>query len=205
MRETDGCSERNSNTGETVNITRLLLLAAFFVAVSAHGSPPYPPLPPKQFTPEAKVLLAQSCVGEAGWNSYQGECGAIAWIYAKRAKRLNRSLAWVIRHYSAAVKPHKGHKRPWLFELDESLKRPKSWPRDDSGHLAIKWKGRHRELWAKTLHFVDSWTRGMVPDVVPRAVHYGGKMDTQRATSMDCKKLIIPAGFRNFYCSIAKR
>lgn len=117
--------------------------------------------------------LARSCVGEAGWDAADsGECDAIMHVYGKRARLLGWPVERVARRYSAAIKPG-AHSRAWVFGLDRSGVKPRGWPR----HL--RWSA-HRERWERTLARADLFLAGRVPDPVPAAEHYGGRMDRHR-------------------------
>ena len=149
------------------------------------------PVPAKQCTPAVRVLLARSCVGEAGFHAVN-ECIAIAWVYAKRAKTLGWPISKVIRKYSAAVKPHGKHERPWLFGLNAVGDRPASWPR----HLS--WR-RHRGMWLDLLSEIDRWYAGDVPDPVPDADHYGSRQDARAALYVRRWKRLNTPGFQNWF------
>jgi|TARA_Y100000310_G_C20284851_1_gene624370 hypothetical protein len=137
------------------------------------------------------VLLARSCVGESGWNSYAtGECAAILWVYARRAKIVGTSLRAMAKRYSSALKRHNKHMRPWLFELEASAKRPKSWPR------GLWWvtpentkEPSKRDHWKSILALVESWSLGKVANPIPEAIHYGGVVDRGRARANGMKKI----------------
>lgn len=118
---------------------------------------------------QTAVLLAQSCVGEAGFNSVaNNECGAIAHIYLKLSKQKQRPLRVVIWQYSAALKTHK---RKWIRHLNTRGKRPKFWPKN------LRWKPLYRRKWKRVLTYCKKFVAGQVPDPLPNAIHYGGKMD----------------------------
>jgi len=167
--------------------------------------PSQKPIKPRQWNTRTKVWLARSCVGEAGFGlvslegSTHDECIAIAYVYAERARATGWKLEKVIRKYSAAVKRHSLHTRPWLLELDADLKKPKSWPD------TIKWSV-YKELWKKRLTLLDDWASGKLPNPIPGANHYGGGMDARRAEHVyRWKRLPAPPHFRNrFYTSLIK-
>ena len=79
-----------------------------------------------------RLLLAQSCVAEAGFDSAQtGECAAIAWVYVKRIHQMRRrghdiSLLEMIRRYS---QPIRHRRRLWVMTLNHELEQPRGWPR----------------------------------------------------------------------------
>lgn len=117
---------------------------------------------------DTAVLLAQSCVGEAGFKSWEtGECAAIAHIYRKRSMLSGAPLRNMVRSYSSAVKP--GNGKPWILQLDRKGTRPEYFRGD--------W-GKYKDDWKSTLGLMDAFLRGDIPDPLPEALHYGGKMDT---------------------------
>jgi len=149
------------------------------------------PILPAQWDETTRILLGRSCVGEAGFHAIN-ECIAIAWVYVKRARTIGWPLKKVIRRYSAAVKPHSRHDRPWLFELNADGKRPESWPR----HLS--WP-RHRAMWLDLLAEIDRWQAGEIKDPVPDADHYGSKQDARAARLVRRWRRIDTPGFRNWF------
>lgn len=149
------------------------------------------PIKAKQWTRAAKVWTARSCVGEAGFEALD-ECIAIAWVYATRAKESGKDYLWIVKRYSAAIKRHSLHNRPWILQLDHTLKKPDDWPE-------LRW-GVHKHLWKKMLTRLDSWARGFVPNPVPDANHFGSKGDAQRAAFVRrWKRLETPEGFKNWF------
>lgn len=128
------------------------------------------PIPPRQWNADAKLWLARSCVGEAGFASYD-ECIGIAWVYATRAKETNHSLLGMIKRYSSAVKDRSTRKRSWILYLNLEGTKPNGWPK----HLS--WK-KHKVLWFRLLKVLDDWEKGYYPNPVEGANHYGGPMDT---------------------------
>jgi len=167
------------------------------------------PIPADQWTPQAKLWLARSCVGETRFgvgaaDEAMEECMAIAWVYSKRlkiirAQGVRKDLLWVIKRYSAAVKKRSTHTRPWILTLDYGLKRPSNWP------SSLRW-GVYRDLWSDKLATLDEWASGKRPDPVPEANHYGGSMDVKRAEYIyRWKRVPTPSYFKNrFYTSLVK-
>jgi hypothetical protein len=199
-------------------ISYLLLIMTFIIvsAVSAIGAPlqytvaPLEgprnlPIKSKHWDRDTKIWLARSCVGEAGFGVVtdnkisHDECMAIAWVYATRAKQTGWRLQKVIRRYSAAIKRHSTHQRPWLMELNAQAHRPPSFPN------TLNWR-YHRKLWKDKLAWLDRWARGHVANPVPNANHYGGDMDAYRVESIyRWKRLPAPKHFKNrFYTSYEK-
>lgn len=119
-------------------------------------------------TPDPALLIARSCVGEAGFGSAEtGECVAIAHVYRKRAEMYGRDISWIARRYSAAIK---SGGRLWVRSLNRDGRRPRGWPQ----HL--DWDD-YRGQWWTVVDQVDAWFRGEHPDPLPTAEHYGGPMD----------------------------
>lgn len=155
----------------------LAILVCFAAPCIAAGQPP---IPRGRIGRDADLWAARSCIGEAGWRSWQGECAAILWVYksryeAMRPSRPDLTYAKVIRRYSSAVKPHTRHGRPWLFELRSYLDRPPSWPASSSWRL-------HRSDWARVVGTVRRWLRGDVENPCPGARHYGNRTTDGRPT-----------------------
>jgi hypothetical protein len=156
------------------------------------------PISKTEWTSKNKTLLGRSCVGEAGFDAVD-ECAAIAWIYAKRARAHRWPLSKMMRRYSAALKPHERHRRPWLFELELKGTRPRSWP------AGLSWR-KHRILWGKLLAMLDRWARGEVQDPLPDADHFGSRQDARRALYVRrWYRLETPAGFRNWFFDSSKK
>jgi len=167
------------------------------------------PIPEGQWTSKTKLWLARSCVGETRFgigapDEAMEECMAIAWVYSKRLKQIRaqgvrKDLLWVIKRYSAAVKRHSTHTRPWILSLDYDLKRPDDWPNN------LKWN-LYKELWRDKLIELDKWALGEISDPVPAANHYGGSMDVRRAEYIyRWKRVPTPSYFKNnFYTSLVK-
>jgi len=149
-----------------------------------------PPIAPSEWNTGTKVLLARSCIGEAGFRA-QEECVAIAYVYAARAMQTGASFRTVMRQYSSAIKKHEQHRRPWLFEITAAGTRPTSWPR----HLS--WP-RHREALFALMAVLDRWAAGEIPNPVPGANHYGSTQDLHRSDYFTEAMLVpAPAHFRN--------
>ena len=149
------------------------------------------PVKRREWTKAAKVWTARSCVGEAGFDAVD-ECMAIAWVYATRATETKSGYLEVVKKYSAAIKRHSTHRRPWILQLDETMEKPQDWPN-------LKWRV-HRHLWRKILTGLDEWAKGRVPNPIPKANHYGSEDDAKRARYVKrWKKLPAPPEFRNWF------
>lgn len=132
------------------------------------------PIAKQQWNYLTKLWLARSCVGEAGFHARE-ECVGIAWTMATRAQDVRSNFLSVLQQYSAAIKPHERHRRPWIFQLTLNGDRPKDWPE------RLSWK-THKILWLRLLTILDKWANGKLPNPVEGANHFGGKMDTPGAT-----------------------
>lgn len=158
----------------------------------------YRPVPHGKLSTRTKVLLGRSCVGEAGFWAGD-ECVTIAWVYANRAVKARWTFAKMMRRYSAALKPHERHRRPWLFELRADGERPRHWPK------AISWK-RHKEAWKRLLGLIDDWENGWVHNPLPQADHFGSRADAHRACFVRrWKRLDAPDHFRNWFFDSTRR
>lgn len=160
-----------------------------------------PPVPDDEWTADTKLWLARSLVGEVGWRRL-GEYGAVAWVYATRAKLSpNHTFTEMVKTYSAAIKLSGKRRNPWLFELDETGVRPKSWPVNEQG-VGPLWRGLHDKAWFEALDFVDDWRAGKVPNPCPRANHFGGAIDAHRAVQQRWVQVKCSVPTRNrFYDS----
>lgn len=136
-------------------------------------------------------LLAQSCVGESGWDAgVRGECAAQWWVYRNRIKgRSGWTIERMVRKYSAAVKHPK---RRWVVELNRAGTRPKSWPRN------LNWP-KHRVYWRSILLLADNFMAGHVPNPSPGALHYGGRMDRHRLSPDVWVRMDTPWAVNLFY------
>lgn len=141
-------------------------------------------VPEDQWTDEAKLWLARSVIGEAGWKTAgsQEEYSAIAYVYAVRAEQSkSRTFLEMVRTYSAAVKNRRNTKRPWLYELGFEATRPRSWPFNPETKMGPRWKGVHEVAWRDTLAWADEWQAGEHENPCPGANHFGGYLDRHRA------------------------
>jgi len=139
---------------------------------------------------DMSIILARSCVGEAGWNAVEtGECASIWHIYLKRSRIGGLTLRRATHVYSAALKSHSTHRRPWLMQLSRDGLRPKEWPSRAS------WKV-YRDRWMLTVAEADRFVAKQLDDPTPDALHFGGWLDRHR---LDKKvwEPYRPEGYRN--------
>lgn len=159
-----------------------LMVTFFAMAPFARGEEQVfeSPVPADQWSSDVRLWLARSVLGEVGWLRLD-EQAAVAWVYARRAQMSrNHTFLEMVKTYSAAIKTVGKRRNPWLFELDETVARPKSWPLSEQG-LGPRWKGLHDKAWLKTLDMVDRWQAGKVANPCPGANHFGGYVDEHRA------------------------
>lgn len=155
------------------------------------------PLAASAKKPDVALWLARSCVGEAGWDSYESlECPAIMHVYLKLALKTDVPLYRVTRKYSAAIKTRSTRARRWLLHLNREATRPQKWPKN------VKWSVC-RDRWKIMLKLADLFLTGHVGDPLPEARHYGGKMDKNLNPKHWVK--IREPGFRNIFYKIRTR
>lgn len=128
------------------------------------------PIPKNQWSPAAKLWLARSCVGEAGFDSYD-ECLGIAWVYATRSRENGHKFVTMVRLYSSAVKRKANKSRKWIFHLGLRGHKPKNWPKK------LSWRP-HRAHWLRLLSMLDDWAKGYYENPVEGANHFGSPTDS---------------------------
>ena len=147
-----------------------------------------PPIPPEEWTSVAARNLARSCVAEAGFDSgTNGECAAIAFVYARRFHQMRRAgryltYSQLVWQYSA---PLRLNVRPWVNQLngdDRPRSMPRRWPWDQ---LLPKWQ--------QLQDMVQRWARGEIENPCPGANHFGSVQDG------------APAGWRRIRCNSRMR
>lgn len=162
-------------------------------------------VPEDEWDDEAKLWLARSVIGEAGWRR-PDEHTAIAYVYATRASQTTRyTFTEMVRRYSAAIRAPGKRSRPWLLELSFDCARPKSWPVDPVTKQGPLWGGLHSEAWRETLQWADEWQAGHHENPCPGANHFGGYQDVHRAQMAGWKRLRCKTRMYNrFYNSKRK-
>ena len=178
-------------------IVLVALLYSPVAIAEVEGSELARPVPEDQWTPEVRLWLARSVLGEVGW-CRPDEYTAVAWVYVTRTRQTKRySLLRMIRTYSAAVKNRRNRRNPWLYELGSDVIRPATWP------VGPRWKGLHDEAWRETLEWADEWYAGKRPNTCPGANHYGGWVDRHRAEAKRWSRVKCHVKTRNrFYTSL---
>lgn len=157
-------------------------------------------VPAEEWTPETRLWLARSLVGEAGWRAAD-EHAAIAHVYVVRWRMSKRrSLVQLVRAYSAAVHGRRNLKHPWIYGLNVDGAEPAGWPVGKA-----RWT-RYRDAWLDVLEWSDRWAAGAVANPCPRANHFGGHVDRHRADALRWHVVKCSAPMRNFfYDSTRKR
>lgn len=159
---------------ETLGKIMIAISIALMVLVFGRAACAEQPIPDEEWTPDARLWLARSLVGEAGFVATE-EHAAIAWVYAERWQMSKtRSFLETVRAYSAAVHGRSNRRHPWIHHLAIDGSRPSGWP---SGAL---WS-RRREAWLDVLAWCDGWAAGHFETPCPGATHYGGPCDDHRA------------------------
>ena len=162
-------------------------------SATAHASP----LPEEQWTPSARLVLAQACVAESGWDTAETtECAAIAHLLARRWALLVQSrpqltFEGLVRQYSSPIRERR---RPWLLRLNAEASRPR-------GYSERRWE-RLQPQWVSVLSFVDRWQQGIEPDPCPGSDHFGSVQDgaPTRWRRVQCRPVM-----RNRYWRIPRR
>ncbi len=180
-------------------ILMLFFLLPFLLASAFSAGPEVePPVSKSDWNTATKIWVARSCVGEAGFAA-RNECTAIAWVYRARSKTTGLPFLKTVRKYSAAIKRHSLHHRPWILELNEHSQKPKHWPTN------LLWKN-YENLWKELLVELDKWSLGEVPNLVPTADHFGSKADARIALyKRRWKRLKTPSYFKNWFFDSTRR
>ena len=168
----------------------LLMLLLGAITVKSEERAPRP-VAIEEWTEEAKVWTARSCVGEAGFDAV-AECAAIAWVYATRANAGNKAYLEIVRQYSGAIKRHSSHCRPWIFGLNLEGTKPKGWPRN------MLWS-KHNVLWRKLLVSLDEWAQGYVANPALGANHYSSRFEARVAYANGWTVVDTPEYFKNVF------
>lgn len=150
------------------------------------------PMSPAEWTPEARTALAACLWGEAQVN--RNDWPIIAWALLRRWRAYQdmgrpRSFAWVVRAYSAPVKPRLAsearmrearaagnqneirliHKRRFVQALRIGIPVPRRELRRIAPGVNPKVSDR---MWAEIGTFVEAWGRGEIADSCPAAEHW---------------------------------
>jgi len=130
--------------------------------------------PTIEWTKETRTALAQCLVAEAGWR-HRTEHAAIVHVLERRwhrAYRRNRRVTFedTIRRY-CAVHRRADVRRPWLKELDWA---PMT---EDPGFEATVTWTNYVDAWEYVRTTVELFEKDALPDPMPLARHWGGRMD----------------------------
>lgn len=118
---------------------------------------------------DTALLLAQSCIGEAGFDAEaRRECAAIWHVLEWRRIYMGETLLKATLKYNASLK-NINSSRSWVRHLRRDGKKPAGW----SG---ANW-AKKRDRWLSTLELADRFVDGDVPNPLPSARHFGGPMD----------------------------
>ena len=129
------------------------------------------PVPPEQFTPEAKLWLATGAVLESGFirwdsgpkmNNREKEQVAIAFTLAnrwdRRVKRIPEyRFLQMITGYCVGLKKYRTPRQRLIHKLDLSGKKPRDWPANKDFATYNRW-------WQRTLDLLDRWSLGLEED-----------------------------------------
>lgn len=134
----------------TALIGTLMLWSVFAGSADAK-----PPMPANEWTPSAKLALAQAIVGEASFR--KSDRAPIAWVLYKRWRRMSKRFDFmtferVVRSYASPMKA----KHHWVRGLP--------W-----GPI----KTRYADRWDELRAWVLRWGSGQVKDPCPTAIHWG--------------------------------
>lgn len=168
-------SENPATNFAMLKITTIIGPAVALAALSFAGSAQA--LPPSSPT-LASLLLARTCVKEAGWK-ITDDCAAIHAVVQNRAN-MKRGLHYedVLRRYS---KPNPA--KPWIEELNVTGKKPANWP------AGIKWSGVHERRWLAMLEHTRKIVDGKIIASCDPA-HWGDRNeDHKRAVNAGWKEI----------------
>lgn len=114
------------------------------------------------------ILLAASCIGEAGWDAHEtGECAAIIYVYKTRADLYGVSVRSMVSKYSS---PLKTRTKPWLMHLNKEGTCPKHFPKN------LSWK-KYKKDWLDTLTVAEQALHSQTRNPTPGAEHFGMHSD----------------------------
>jgi len=126
-------------------------LLVILLAVSVEGYVPQARAMPPASQELASLLLARTCVKEAGWE-ITDDCAAIHAVLQKRANLESHTYyEQMLERYS---KP--SATKPWVQELDVTASQPASWP------STARWHGVHQLKWVAMLEHARRIVRGEI-------------------------------------------
>ena len=179
-------------------------LAVLWVFVSCSAGADMRPTPPPgprpvtvaEWTPEAKLALGVCLWAEVGvYPRRRGEHAAIAWVLAKRSRRVGVPFVDMVRQYCSVHRVGPGE-RAWLLELQLNGERPASWPERAS------W-GRRGRWWVATLDWLELWAEGRIYDPCPRATYWRGPDHVDRPATGEAQ-VCRGIGHRNVFYRVVR-
>lgn len=118
----------------------------------------------------AALLLARIVIGECGFDATPADVAAHHAVLEARAERLGVSYVRAARLYSPRHTGVATSRRPWVAQLDRTLRRPPSWPSSAS------WE-RHRPEWERVLKLAERAHAGELEHGCDgRPDHWGGSV-----------------------------
>lgn len=142
----------------------------------------------------AALLLARTCLREAGWQ-ITDDCAAIHVIVQKRADLESHTYyEQMIARYS---RPQAS--RPWIDELGFSASRPASWP------MGLRWEGTHQSAWLELLSHARAIVSGdVVSSCAELADHWGDRRGDRKRALSNGWRLIACGQTRNDFWHVPK-
>jgi len=138
-------------------------------AIVAHAAP----IPHSQHTVSAKQTLAITVLAEddaCAWNRCLRDWRAMSWVLAKR---------WRMRVRTRKKETFEDTAKLFSSVWKVSSKRARELRALRFGEPS---RGRWGSRWSMAQEFVNRWFEGRVPDPCPRALNWGGKMDTPQGS-----------------------
>lgn len=176
----------------------LTLLIFFFCTTNAQAQQ----IPESEWTSETQLWAARMLYGEATWQFQDVQLLYVVknrWIQRnktlqKQCKREQKidcqrvSFLKVMRGYSKAINPRNGRylRRTKQKEQYERWQTIQKLPWDDYE----EWPSIYNKKWKTWRKLVNMWYSGKIPNVCPKASHWGGKkIDTvhQGFVTLDCR------------------
>jgi len=116
----------------------------------------------------AILFLARIVVGEAGWHATEADVAAHHAVLESRSERMGVRYVTAAGLYSPRHTGVATSRRPWIAQLDRTLRRPPSWPSSAS------WAA-HRPEWERILGLAERAHAGELEHGCDgRPDHWGG-------------------------------
>lgn len=113
------------------------------------------------------LFLARIVIGEAGWQATEADDAAHHAVLASRAARMGVSYRTAAALYAPRHVGVATSRRPWIAELDWTLRRPASWPSRAS------WSA-HKPHWVRILGLAARAHRGELAHPCDGEPHHWG-------------------------------